>query len=95
MNKEEYIKLKEDLVEAVKNKDNKKIEEIKTILNITKEQEMYFEKGLTGYPSVDKLWLKYYKEGAEDLANNIPINKTLWDVIEEKLLEAYKEILNN
>ncbi len=89
MNKEEYIKLKEDLVEAVKNKDNKKIEEIKTILNITKEQEMYFEKGLTGYPSVDKLWLKYYKEGAEDLANNIPINKTLWDVIEEKLLEYY------
>lgn len=45
------------------------------------------EKKLTGYPSIDKPWLKYYKEGAEERANNIPKNKTVWDVIEEKLYE--------
>ena len=49
------------------------------------------DKSLTGYPSIDKPWLKYYKEGAEEAALNIPANKTVWDVIEEKLLE-YKEI---
>ena len=37
---------------------------------------------LTGYPSIDKPWLKYYKSGAEDMAKNIPLNKTVWDVIE-------------
>ena len=45
------------------------------------------EKKQTGYPSIDKPWLKYYKEGAEERANNIPKNKTVWDVIEEKLYE--------
>lgn len=44
---------------------------------------------LTGYPSIDKPWLKYYKEGAEERALDIPKNKTVWDVIEEKL---YKHI---
>lgn len=39
----------------------------------------------TGYPSVDKPWLKYYEEDAEYRANNIPLDKTVWDVIEEKL----------
>ena len=43
----------------------------------------------TGYPSIDRPWLKYYKDNAEDFANNIPLNKTVWDVIEEKLLEYY------
>ncbi|MBR0231535.1 MAG: acyl--CoA ligase [Clostridia bacterium] len=42
---------------------------------------------LTGFPSIDKPWLKYYKEGAEERALNIPENKTVWDVIEEKLYE--------
>ena len=41
----------------------------------------------TGYPSIDKPWLKYYKPGAEEAANNIPEGKTVWDVIEEKLLQ--------
>ncbi len=45
------------------------------------------EQKLTGYPSVDKPWLKYYKKGAEEAANNIPVGKTVWDVIEEKLYE--------
>ena len=44
-------------------------------------------KKLTGYPSIDKPWLKYYQEGAEERANNIPLNKTVWDVIEEKLYQ--------
>ena len=46
---------------------------------------------LTGYPSIDKPWLKYYKPGAEEAATNIPVGKTVWDVIEEKLLQ-YKDI---
>lgn len=33
--------------------------------------------------------LKYYRDNAEDEANNIPQNKTVWDVIEESL---YKHI---
>ena len=89
MNRELYTKLKEDLAEAVRSKDIQKIEEIKKILNIPKEHESYFSKGLTGYPSVDKVWLKNYQKGAEKLANNIPVNKTVWDVIEDKLLEYY------
>ena len=44
-------------------------------------------KKLTGYPSIDKPWLKYYKTGAEDKVKNIPLNKTVWDVIEGKLKE--------
>ena len=48
-------------------------------------------KPLTGYPSIDKPWLKYYKPGAEEAALNIPVGKTVWDVIEEKLLQ-YKDI---
>ena len=42
-----------------------------------------------GYPSIDKPWLNYYQSNAEELANDIPLNKTVWDVIEEKLLEYY------
>lgn len=44
-------------------------------------------KELTGYPSIDKPWLQHYKEGAEKRALDIPKNKTVWDVIEEKLYE--------
>lgn len=32
-------------------------------------------KPLTGYPSIDKPWLKYYKPGAEEAALNIPAGK--------------------
>ena len=42
---------------------------------------------LTGYPSIAKPWLKYYKAGSEERANNVPTEKTVWDVIEEKLIE--------
>ncbi len=40
-------------------------------------------------PSEEKVWLKYYKEGAYEKANDIPKNKTVWDVLEEKLFEYY------
>ncbi len=89
MTKEQYEKLKKDLQEAVKSNNRQKIEEIKSILNLNDKYDQYFKQGLTGYPSIDKVWLKYYKEDAEDLANNIPVNKTVWDTIEEKLLEYY------
>ena len=44
---------------------------------------------LTGYPSIDKPWLKYYKPNADAAANNIPKGKTVWDVVEQNL---YKHI---
>ena len=48
-------------------------------------------KPLTGYPSIDKPWLKYYRDSAEEEANSIPENKTVWDVIEEKM-KKYEDI---
>ncbi len=81
--------LKKELKEAIEKKDIEKINTISNILNISKEQRTYFDKGLTGYPSIDKVWLQFYKEGAEERALNIPKEKTIWDVIEEKLLEYY------
>ena len=81
--------LKQELKEAISTNDVQRIEALVKILNIPKEQTKYFEKNLTGYPSIDKVWLKYYKEGAEERANNIPKDKTVWDVIEEKLIEYY------
>lgn len=41
---------------------------------------------MTGYPSIDKPWLKYYEPGAYERATIIPQNKTVWDVIEECLI---------
>lgn len=38
-------------------------------------------------PSEEKVWLQHYKEGAFDRANDIPKGMTLWDVLENKLLE--------
>ncbi len=81
--------LKRDLKEAIDKKDMERIEVISQLLHISEEQKKYFYKGLTGYPSVDKVWLQFYKEGAEERATNIPKGKTVWDVIEEKLLEYY------
>ena len=53
------------------------------------ELMMAERKTLTGYPSIDKPWLKYYKDNAEVEANDIPLNRCVWDVIEENL---YKHI---
>ncbi|MEE3343178.1 MAG: class I adenylate-forming enzyme family protein [Bacilli bacterium] len=89
MDKDVLKKLKLDLADAIKRKDFETINLLRNILNISDEQAKYFDKGLTGYPSIDKVWLKYYKEDAEEKANSIPVNKTVWDVIEEKLIEYY------
>ena len=89
MDKKMYEKLREDLKEAVERKDIKKIEEIKRLLNLSDDYNKYFENGMTGFPSLDKPWLKYYGHEAEEKVNNIPPNKTIWDVIEEKLIEYY------
>lgn len=42
---------------------------------------------MTGYPSIDKPWLRFYMPGAEERAINTPEQKTVWDVVEERLLE--------
>lgn len=34
-------------------------------------------KNITGYPSIDKPWLKYYPKGAEESINNIPTEKSI------------------
>ena len=45
--------LKQDLKRAVAEKNNEEIRRISEILNIQKEQQVYFDKGLTGFSSVD------------------------------------------
>lgn len=40
-------------------------------------------------PSEEKNWLKYYTKDAYHKANDIPNDKTVWDVLEEKLNEFY------
>lgn len=66
-------------------------ESVSGIHEYRKAPTMSENKPLTGYPSIDKPWLKYYKEGAEEAATNIPEGKTVWDVIEEKLRQ-HKDI---
>ena len=89
MDRNIYIRLQEELAKAVKEGNVSKIDELKILLNISDKQSKYFRSGLTGYPSVDKVWLRFYNEGVEEQANNIPLNKTVWDIIEEKLYEYY------
>lgn len=38
------------------------------------------EKKLTGYPSIDKPWLKYYKEGVYEKALDTPQDKTFYSM---------------
>ena len=92
MEKNMYKKLQKDLAIAIEEGNMPKIEEIKKLLDISSEQAEYFDKGLTGYPSIDKPWLKYYPKGTEERVNNIPDSKTIWDIIEPKLLEEYSDI---
>ncbi len=89
MEKTMLEKLKQDLKIAIEKKDFNKVAEISRILNISEEQKQYFDKGLTGYPTIDKIWLRSYPLGAEERANNIPVDKTIWDVIEKKIEEYY------
>ncbi len=48
------------------------------------------EKKLTGYPSIDKPWLKYYDENAFEKGNDIPRGRTIWNVMEERF-ELHKD----
>lgn len=84
-------KMKEDLKIAVKNKDYNKILELKKILNITDEQEKYFEKGLTGYISVDEPWMKNYQPKAREISNDIKIDRSISDIIIDKI-DEFSEI---
>ena len=49
-------------------------------------------KNMTGYPSIDKPWLKYYAINAPEIAVTYPKNKSLWDIIEDKLIEQGNEV---
>ena len=44
----------------------------------------------TGFATIDKPWMKFYRPDAEEIVNNIPANKTIWDIIEEKFEEFYE-----
>ena len=89
MDRKMYEMLQQDLAKAVKEKDIEKIKQLRQVLSIPDEQAKYFAKGLTGYPSIDKVWLENYSSDAVEKVNNIPKNKTVWDVVEEKLIEYY------
>ena len=82
-------KLKLDLKEAVAKKDYAKITQLREILNISDEQAKYFDKGLTGYASIDLPWSKFYSGKKQWKLIKNPVDKTVWDVIEEKLEEYY------
>lgn len=43
--------------------------------------------GQTGYPSIDRPWMKYYQNGAYEAATRIPTGITVWDFIEDRLKE--------
>ena len=90
MDKNAIELLKKDLAKAIKEKNFVKAEELRQLLNMSTDQTKYFEKGLTGYPSIDRPWMGYYPEGLEEKVVSIPENKTVWDVIEEKLEEYYE-----
>lgn len=49
------------------------------------------EKTKLQLPSEERVWLKHYESGAFEASNDIPRNKTLWDVLEEKL-KTHSEI---
>ena len=46
---------------------------------------------LTGHASIDKVWLKHFRPEAEAYALDAPTDRTVWDLIEEKLNE-YSDI---
>ncbi len=38
-------------------------------------------------PSQEEIWLKHYAKDAKENSNNIEVDKTLWEVLEEKIFE--------
>lgn len=55
--------------------------------NIKVMEKRKMKNELTGYPSIDKPWLKYYKPGAAEIALHSPQGQTIWDFIENRLKE--------
>lgn len=90
MNKEMYQQLQQDLAKAVKEKDIEKISKIRQILNISDEQAKYFEKGLTGYPSVDRPW-EVYTKGNFDEKKDIP-NMSIYQLALESNKDNMKDV---
>jgi len=89
MDRKTYQMLQQDLAKAVKEKNIEEMLRLKEILQISDEQAKYFEKGLTGYPSVDEVWYKYYIDGSKNIALSFPRNKTVWDEMEVQLKKYY------
>lgn len=88
MDKKMYQQLQKDLARAVKEKNIEKIAEIRQILNISDVQAKYFDKGLTGYPTVDRPWEKYFDKKFDE--SDIP-NKSIYQVA----LDANKQNMDN
>lgn len=89
MQKEDYLKLRQKLNE---------LEKVGTIEEQKARSD--YERGLatgeiqgppTGFPSIDRPQLKHFRPDAEEHVLNRPTDKTIWDVIEEKLIE-YSDI---
>ena len=51
----------------------------------------YQSKGLTGYASIDEPWMKNYQPRAREIASNIIKDRSISDVVLEKL-EEHSEI---
>ena len=50
------------------------------------------EKQMAGYPSIDKPWLKYYREGAERAGFEFPKGKRIWELYKETLIKQGDEV---
>ena len=83
MTKEEILELRNKVI----NHPNVSEEEKRRVLALIDQGQTYgFD---SGFSSIDRQWLKYYDDDAEEKIYNIPQNKSVWDVIEEKLIEHY------
>ena len=89
MQRQLYRELQEKLAIAIKENNEEEIRIISNFLKIGNDQKEYFKKGLTGYPSIDEVWYKYYPKDSKKIALSFPKNKTVWDEMEEKLKEYY------
>ena len=89
MEKQMIDMLKRDLQKAIAEKDVHKIYELKQLLGISNEQAKFFDQGKTGFASLDQPWSQFYSKEAMEAYKKIPVDQTVWDVIEKKLEEHY------
>lgn len=83
MKKEDLIKLRKKIDQL--NKEDQKLRSDYLRKLATGE----LQGPLTGHASIDKVWLKHFRPEAEASVLDMPTDKTIWDVIEEKLHEHY------